>query len=332
MMGKRGTLTIAFATVALLVVLGGWACFNGASLGQSRTREHTLETIPFNGTRAYQHLRDLCSLGPRISGSPGMEQQRLLLTEHFKKLGAAVTEQAWEVRHPETGEPTRLVNLIVSWQPEQRERLLLCTHFDTRPYPDEDPIPARRRGPFLGANDGTSGVAVLMELGQHMQELGGTFGVDFVFFDAEEFIFVKGRDPFFLGSERFARQYVAQPPPFRYRAGVLLDMVGDRDLQIFYEKNSMYDRATRNVCTTVWSTAQKLRVKEFISRTKHEVNDDHIALIKAGIPTCDVIDFDYRDAAGNSLWHTTADVPENCSALSLAKVGWVMLEWLRTYR
>jgi len=250
-----------------------------------------------------------------------MEAQQKLLTEHFTNLGAQVRLQQFRAKHPLDGSWVPMANLIVCWHPESRQRILLCAHYDTLPLPMLD----RRnpRGIFLGANDGASGVAVLMELGHEMRSLELSYGVDFVFFDAEEFVFSPdGR--YFLGSEYFARRYVEDRPAHRYRWGVLLDMVGDADLQLFQERNSMFWRDTRGLVEQIWATARRLGVREFIPRKKHEVNDDHVMLHNlGGIPTCDIIDFDYP------YWHTQDDTPERCSALSLAKVGWVIREWLK---
>jgi glutaminyl-peptide cyclotransferase len=296
-----------------------------------KRNELTLEKIPFNGQRAYEHLQELCAIGSRVSGTPGMEKQQALLIKHFEQLGGKVERQTWQVRHPQTGEATTLSNLIVTWHPDKPTRILLCAHYDTRPYPDEDPDPSKQRQVFLGANDGASGTALLMELANFMPTHKGTHGVDFVLFDAEEFIFQKERDPFFLGSEYFAKQYVVAPPKHKYVTGVLFDMVADKELQIFQEKNSMYSKETRPIVMEIWKTAEKLRVSEFIPRTRHEVRDDHLPLMNiAKIPTCDIIDFDFPRPGRVNYWHTTKDTPENCSALSLAKVGWVIQEWLKT--
>lgn len=290
----------------------------------------TLEDIPFNGERAYKHLKAICAIGPRISGTAGMREQQELITRHFEGLGAKVTRQEFDVRHPETGEPTRLANLIVEFHPDRQERILLCAHYDTRPYPDEDPDPKKRRDPFLGANDGASGTALLMEMGTHMKDFAGPLGVDVVLFDAEELVYERRRDPYFIGSTYFARDYATNPPAHRYRCGVLLDMVGDKELQIYQEKHSYYYRDVAPIVRDIWATAAKLGVKEFIDRRRHEVQDDHLPLNNiAKIPTCDIIDFDYPRPGRVNYWHTTKDVPENCSALSLAKVGWVVHEWLK---
>jgi len=308
-------------TAGYMVFFAGHGPNGNAEAAVSRLR---LEDIPFNGTRAYEYVKQLCALGRRPSGSPGMAAQQRLLTEHFRKCGGQVEMQQFRVRHPVDGSPVPMANLIVRWHPESRERILLCAHYDTLPYPMLDR--EQPHGTFIGANDGASGVAVLMELANEMPQLPLKYGVDFVLFDGEEFIF-DHNDRFFLGSEYFARGYAQNPRQHRYRWGVLLDMIGDKDLQIYQERNSMWWKDTRPLVEDIWATARRLGVREFIARKKYSVRDDHLPLHNTGkIPCIDVIDFDYPP------WHTRADTPENCSALSLAKVGWVIREWLKAVR
>jgi glutaminyl-peptide cyclotransferase len=299
---------------------------HGASPRRS-TAKPVAEQNPLHAERAYGYLEQICALGPRISGSRGMLEQVRLLRKHFTALGGRVSFQQFVARNPLGGPNLRMLNTIVQWHPEKKERILLCAHYDTRPLPDRDPNPVlRREGTFIGANDGASGVAALMELAHHMPQLNELpFGVDFVFFDGEELVYIDGRDPYFLGSSHFARHYVKDPPPYKYRWGVLLDMVGDADLQIYQEQFSASWRDTRPLVAQIWGTAQHLGVSEFIAQRKHQVQDDHLPLRNiAKIPTCDIIDFDYPP------WHTTDDIPARCSGESLATVGWVVYEWLRS--
>lgn len=301
--------------------------------GQTSRSRLTLRDIPFDGQRAYRVLQQVCGLGRRLSGSPGMARQQEMLTDHFQSLGASVVRQTFQVRHPLDGSPVPMTNLIVSWHPDRTERILLCTHYDTRPFPDRDPDPRKRRtGSFIGANDGASGVAVLAEMAYHMPQLKARYGVDFALLDGEEFVFDDNRDDYFLGSRYFARQYVANPPAYQYRWGVLLDMIGDAHLNIYRERYSMRWRDTRPLVLDIWRTARRLGVTEFVDRTRFtSIRDDHLMLHDVGkIPTCDVIDFDYGPPGWRqSYWHTEADTPDKCSALSLAKVGWVILEWIK---
>ena len=181
----------------------------------------------------------------------------------------------------------------------------------------------------MGANDGGSGVALLCELGKQIAEMDGGYGIDFVFFDGEEFVYLAQRDPMFLGSTFFANEYASRKFDWKYQFAILVDMVGDKNLQIHYEGNSLgyAPRLTRSI----WSVAKDLGVVEFVPEQRHKIRDDHLPLNSiAGIETCDIIDFDYPDLnSNNAYWHTQRDIVENCSAESLEKVGSVVLEWLR---
>ncbi len=320
--GQRVFLAVSAVICCLamgyLLLPGDRGLEQNAEAAVSRLR---LEDIPFNGTRAYDYLKQVCAIGPRRSGSAGMAAQQELLVNHFNKLGAQVSLQKFRVRHPLDGSAVPMANLIVQWHPKSRKRILLCAHYDTLPFPMLDK--QNPRGPFIGANDGGSGVALLMELAHEIPKLSLKYGVDFVFFDGEEFIFKRdGR--YFIGSEYFARDYRKNPPPHRYRWGVLLDMIGDADLQIYQERNSMWWPDSRPLVEDIWATAARLQVREFIAEKKYQISDDHLPLHNiGGIAACDIIDFDYPP------WHTQGDTVDKCSALSLAKVGWVIREWLK---
>ncbi|MDZ4657492.1 MAG: M28 family peptidase [Bythopirellula sp.] len=285
----------------------------------------------FDGRRAYGYLREICSYGNRMSGSQGMKRQQELLEKHFRELGFPVEFQRFSAKHPLTGQPVPMANIIVRFFPDRQERILMAAHYDTRPLPENDVDPRKQReGVFLGANDGASGVAVLMELANHIKTLPDRYGLDFVFFDAEELVYGR-RGTYFLGSEYFAKDYVKNRN-YKYVAGVLLDMVGDAKLSIFQEQHSMAWEETRPIVQGIWDTAARLGVTEFIPRVGYVVQDDHLPLYRiAGIPICDVIDFHYPNPnILDGYWHTTQDTPGRCSAESLGKVGLVMLEWLRS--
>jgi glutaminyl-peptide cyclotransferase len=281
-----------------------------------------LKPPPIDGDRAYRYLKDLCAIGPRPAGSAANVRQRELVARHFQAHGATITEQPFRGQDPRSGARVDMVNLIGAWHPERDERVLLGAHYDTRPFPDEDPDPANRTKPFLGANDGASGVALLMELAHHLNDLPTPWGVDLVLFDGEEIVYGQGQQQegeYFLGSKEFARVYARQAKT-RYTAALVLDMVGDRDLQIDQEENSvsLYPGLVREV----WTVARRLKAPAFRNRVGRAVLDDHLPLINAGIPAIDIIDFDYR------YWHTAQDLPEHCSAASLEQVGRVVGAWL----
>jgi hypothetical protein len=331
------TLFLGASLILALVVLGGMLLSSagiGGPFGDSATETQptvALDQIPIQAERSFAYLEQICALGPRFSGSDGMRKQQELLINHFEQLGGQVRRQTFRVRHPLTGDPVDMANLVVTWHPERQQRILLCAHYDTRPFPDRDPDPRARRGIFIGANDGGSGVAVLMELAHRMPELDSPYGVDFVLFDGEELVYDDDRDPYFLGSRYFSQDYAQNRPEFQYRAAILLDMVGDKHLQLYQEKYSMSWADSRPIVLDVWRVARELGVREFIPRARYEIRDDHLMLHDVGgIPAIDIIDFDYGPPGSRiSYWHTREDTPDKCSGASLAKVGWVVWEWLR---
>jgi glutaminyl-peptide cyclotransferase len=327
--------------LAVIVILGigvaGYIVFaetlGRASAAQSSLR---LEDIPFDGAQAYAYLKQLCDFGPRPSGTPAMAAQQKFLTDYFQKLGATVVRQEFRARHPLTGDPVPMTNLIIQWHPDRKERVLLCAHYDTRPFPDRD----RRnpRGTFLGANDSAASVALLMELGKSMPQFQSRYGVDFLLVDGEDLVFFnqsteKDAGNYCVGSEYFGRQYAANPPPYKYIAAVVLDMIAGVNLRLPQEMNSIMWPDSKPINDQIWDTARRLKVKEFLSQhTPGPITDDHVMLHDLGrIPACDII-CDFGLFTSYPQWHTEQDDPAHCSPLSLAKVGWVLEEWLKSLK
>ncbi|MDH4223320.1 MAG: M28 family peptidase [candidate division Zixibacteria bacterium] len=209
-----------------------------------------------------------------------------------------------------------LSNIIASFYPDKKERILLCAHWDTRPWADKDPEPANRFTPISGANDGASGVAVLMELASTISGKKPKYGVDIILFDGEDYGSDEHPERWCLGSSYFSKNSGGYKAVF----GILLDMIGDRDLQIYQEGYS--SRYAGEIVRMVWEKAQKLSISDFKTGVKHYMVDDHLPLIQAGIPCIDIIDFDYP------YWHTIEDTPDKCSPESLEKVGKVILSVL----
>jgi glutaminyl-peptide cyclotransferase len=285
-----------------------------------------LQPAPIDGDRAYSYLKQICAIGPRPAGSEANTRQRKLVAEHFQKYGGQIQEQTFRSRDPKTGAPVTMVNLIGAWFPERTERVVIGAHYDTRPFPDMEDDPALQKTPFLGANDGASGVALLMEIAHHLKDSPTPWGVDLVLFDGEELVY--GRDAahedYFLGSKAFAKAYETgrrqRKLKYHYVAGLVLDMVGDRDLVIDQEGFSL--RLAPQLVRAVWTVAQRLDAKAFRRQEGRSVFDDHLPLNDALIPTIDIIDFDYP------YWHTSHDLPDQCSGASLAQVGRVVTAWL----
>ncbi|MDG1872296.1 MAG: M28 family peptidase, partial [Mariniblastus sp.] len=174
----------------------------------------------FDQNLAFKHLQAICKIGPRVSASRGMKKQQKYIKTYFNSLGGKLLTQPFKVRSPYTGKFVQLDNLIVQFHPQRKKRLLLCCHHDTRPFPDADPI--NPKGSFIGANDGASGVALLMEMGRHLKEMEGDFGIDLIFFDGEEFVIQRQRDPMFLGSTHFSNEYAAGKVGWKYEYGILV--------------------------------------------------------------------------------------------------------------
>ncbi len=282
-----------------------------------------LTPAPIDGNRAYGYLKQIFAMGPHPAGSEANTAVRQFVAKHFEQHGGTVREQPFRARHPLTHQPIEMVNLIGSWFPERKERVVIAAHYDSRPHPDEDPDPARRREPFIGANDPASSMALLMEIAQHLKDAPTPWGVDLVLFDGEELVYDRAGE-FFLGSKAFSADYAARrkrdKDGSRYIAGIVLDLVGGRDLLIEREPYSL--RLAPKLVRDVWDVADRLNVPVFSDNVGREVLDDHLPLNNVRIPTIDIIDFDYP------FWHTADDTPENCSGESLANVGRVVTAWL----
>lgn len=307
----------AVGRLAVLRIVVGATVFFSAVVSGSHAQAQNVN-ISWDSRRCFEYLQKICEIGPRISGTGGMIRQQQMVIDHFRQFGCEISAQAFDVAHPLNGQPVRMTNLVISFNPRAKQRVILACHYDTRPFPDQDRL--RPRGTFIGANDGASGVALFMEMAHHMKSIQPRYGVDMVMFDGEELVY-SSRDKYFLGSEYFARSYRDSPPVYQYVCGVVVDMVADKSLDLYIERHSA--KMAPNVTRSLWATARRMRVSEFIPREKYEIRDDHLALNQiAGIPTCDIIDFDYP------YWHTTRDTPRSCSAASLSKVGRVLLQWL----
>ncbi|HYT94167.1 MAG TPA: M28 family peptidase, partial [Gemmataceae bacterium] len=265
----------------------------------------------------------ICAIGPRMSGTAGMRKQQDLIRKHFTDLGMKVEEQTFSAKQVSRQNRVDMTNLIVSYHPEKKRRVILCSHYDTRPIADQEKDPRKWRDTFLSANDGGSGVAFLMELANHMKDLKTNVGVDFVFFDGEEYIWDPrpGRDEYFFGSKHFAQSWRKMKPRPDYTAAILLDMIGGQGARFKIEGHSW--RFAQSLVKEVWGVARELKSPMFVAEEGHTVLDDHIALQGQGIRAIDIIDFDYPH------WHLLSDVPANCSGESLAEVSRVLTTWLQ---
>src|SRR5262245_47480907 len=180
------------------------------------------QPIAIDGKRTMKYLDDICAIGPRISGTAGMRKQQELIKKHFEDLGVAVKLQTFTAKQISKPQAVEMANIIVSFHPDRKRRVVLCSHYDTRPIADQEPDERKWHDKFVSANDGGSGVALLMELGHHLKDLKTHVGVDLVFFDGEEYIWNRDRDKYFFGSEHFAREWRKIKDRPNYVAAVLL--------------------------------------------------------------------------------------------------------------
>jgi hypothetical protein len=320
------------AMIAGLLILLGCGALGAWAMQQRRpdprvesaiSPQTRLQPAPIDGERAFKYLEQICAIGPRPAGSEANAIQRKLVADHFRTMGATVREQPFPARDPLSGRRLTMVNLIGSWFPDRAERVVIAAHYDTRPFPDREFDPARRAQPFIGANDGASGVALLMELAHHLNDSPTPWGVDLVLFDGEELVYDHTGE-YFLGSIEFARQYRnarrAGKSKDTYVCGIVLDMVADRDLRLPKEPYSL--RYAGRLVRELWTVARMLGAHAFVDEPGTEVRDDHLSLNAEGIPTADIIDFEYPH------WHTASDLPEQCSPESLETVGRVVSAWL----
>ncbi len=279
----------------------------------------------FSGSRAFADLERQVSFGPRNPGSAGHAQCLNYLASELRSLADTVWTQDF-VSIGYGHETLRLTNIVASFRPEEKGRILLCAHWDTRPRADNDPTSANQSKPIPGANDGASGVAVLLEIARLMHSTPPRVGVDLVLFDGEDYGYEGDTPRYLLGSRYFAANTKFQQSP---RFAILLDMVGDANLEILKEQHSV--RYAGDIVNIIWSTAKQLGYYQFVDAAGESITDDHLPLNEAGIKTVDLIDFDYPDHT-NRYWHTLDDVPAHCSSESLEAVGAVLTHLLYTQK
>ena len=268
----------------------------------------------FDGNRAFDWIKRQCAFGPRTPGTAAHDSCFAFLVSEFAKQAGVVETDTFHYYSAALKKDLTMFNAVARFQPQYSPRILIGAHWDTRPWADKDPIPARRHLPVLGANDGASGVAVLLELARHLKTANLTVGVDLAIFDGEDLGTEEDPNGWFRGSNRYVEWKSGEKPPVFV---IIVDLVGKKNLALHWEGHSR--RMAPNIVDLVWEEGRSLGVRSFRSDIKHTIFDDHVPFLNAEIPAIVLIDFDYPE------WHTTHDYPDKCSPESLEGVGKVLL-------
>ncbi|OPZ84641.1 MAG: Aminopeptidase YwaD precursor [bacterium ADurb.Bin429] len=310
----------SWALLTGVLVFGlGAGCSGGGASAQAKNPQISEPIVIFDENRAWDDLETQLTYGPRVPGTEGHVNTREWLVARLKAQTDDVTLQPFA--HLLGGENVRMWNILARFTgtgAAPREHILLAAHWDTRPTADYDPDPAKRNTPIDGANDGASGVAVLLEIARQLKAHPIARDVTIILFDGEDY--GPKVDNMLLGSKYYAKNLPNPKPSW----GILLDMIGDADLSVYREPNS--DKYAKAVNDRVFTAATRLgylragTLSGFVNAPyRVPVVDDHMPLNEAGVPMVDLIDFDYPP------WHTTADTADKCSPKSLKLVGKTVL-------
>jgi glutaminyl-peptide cyclotransferase len=318
----RPALVLAYVTLGLMALLSGCPQQDSQAAVSQRPADTAVlakatpvaeaaakpeYTRYFDADRAWKHLHNQLGFGYRVPNTPGHRTCRKYLEQELLVTCDKVEKQEFTV--PVGGKNLEMVNLIGRIGLDKPRRIILAAHWDTRPTADFNPRGSRNQ-PIAGANDGASGVAVVLELARVFKENPPAVGIDYILFDGEDY--GPGIDMMFLGAKHFAKK-LSGAQVAQYNYGILLDMIGDRNLDIHPESNS--ENVAPLLFTTAQAISEDLGFRCFKTQGGYEIMDDHLALIARGIKMYDFIDFTYP------YWHTTEDTEDKCSAESLEAVG-----------
>lgn len=293
---NRRRISLYLATIGIIFALIiGWYA-RAFILGRNTT-------VHFDGERALADVQTQVAFGPRI---PGSDAHARILEWMRRELESA----GWQVQVQESQSMGHPIQNLVAYRTSEPPQIILGAHYDSRLQANRDPDPSKQTQPVPGADDGASGVAILLGLAHALPK--DTVPITLVFFDAEDNGDIPGWD-WLLGSKAYVASLTEKPKEM-----ILVDMVGGDNLSLPMEGNS--DLALR---TSIWDTAAKLGYEKiFVPEVKYNIEDDHLPFLQAGIPAVDIIDIDYP------YWHTTQDLPEHVSAQSLGIVGEVLWTWI----
>lgn len=280
------------------------------------------EGLPISQEALFATAKAVVEAGPAAEGLPSKDRVQKLIVDRLKETSARVKELPFSAETP--AGRWELVNVIASFRPEAKHRVMVGAHWDTRLWADEDPDPKRRDQPITGANDGASGVAVLLELAKVLDRDPPPpgVGVDLVFFDGEEG-WKSDPQAWFYGSKELAERWFTTgvTPP---KAGVIVDMVAKKGLQIRREEISQKQAGA--VLDRIFAIAKEKGHGSFVDAPGIGVLDDHIPFLQRGIPVVDLIDLSYPQ------WHTHEDTLDKIDPRGMAEVADVVLGWIRSQK
>jgi len=272
---------------------------------QPRTTAQASSPAGFDSSRAYEHLRRQVAFGPRPAGSTPLTQARQYILTQLQTAGITVREETFDATTP-LGQ-LRMVNLVATIPGRRPERIALATHYDTKLF---------REFRFVGASDGASSTAAVLELGRVLKARQNEFTIELLFFDGEEAVVDWNRNnDNTYGSRRYVETAQKAGTLGGLKALVLLDMIGDRNLAIRRDSNS-----TPWLTDIIWASGAKLGYRAYFLSEETTIDDDHMPFVRAGVPSVDIIDLDY------AAWHTAQDDLDRVSARSLQIVGEVVLD------
>ena len=276
----------------------------------------------FDEDHAFSYLVAQCDFGPRNPGSDGYYACLDYLITELDQSANEIILQDFSYQERRYNKQYNLQNIIARFNPDAEFQTIISAHWDTRPWADQEDLRQDRNQPIIGANDGASGVAILLELAKIMGENPPPIGVNLVFFDGED-LGVPGENETYCQGSRFFAKNLPIPRP---NEAINLDMVGDKQLVLPIERYSLEYHP--KLVRYLWDRARDMGLDAFIGRVDYAIYDDHVPLHEiAGIPAIDLIDFKYPNSYAN-FWHTMNDIPENCSAESLEQVGELMVDYI----
>lgn len=299
---------------------------NNSKVNSNNTPKELVTIPPFNADSAYNYIANQVAFGPRVPNSKGHQQCADYLLEQLQNLGAVTYRQNFDAIAYD-GTILKCCNIIGAYKPELKKRIALFAHWDTRPWADNDKNKKNRNTPILGANDGASGVGVLLEIARNIQQQQPNLGIDIILFDAEDY----GAHQDHKGDSRdeywgLGSQYWSKYPHIDYynaRFGILLDMVGEKDARFFYEGYSKH--YAKDILEKVWNYAEICgHGNYFIKRDSGYITDDHVFVNQiAKIKTIDIIPYypTNKDSSFGSTWHTLNDNLDIINKETLKAVG-----------